>query len=315
MQSGKMVKSIFCALNTLHNQGFPTWVTKAYELAKDYDIDMDGSVMLTTKQFKLLCFERTKSSFGTNWNADLRENSLLRSYGLYKTEFNTECYLDCINLPKYRIPVSKTRASSYDLEIERGRYTRPRLDSNQSFCPTCLEIEDEEHFVTSCRVNINERQTLFTKISSKDPTFMHLDNREKFIFLISCKDRQIQKSFNSRNMKMNRSCIPPQHAGTSWWSTENFCVHWLTMPIFCFIEMIWYRQIQRHIACTLVLYIPAYIRSVAWLYVFMYIHVYMDTYIHVYICIFLMVTDFMSTLWYHLQFIIYITLQVSVCII
>ena len=91
MQSGKMVKSIFCALNALHNQGFPTWVTKACELAKYYDIDMDGSIMLRTKQFKSLCFERTKSSFVTNWNADLREKSLLRSYRLYKTEFNTEC--------------------------------------------------------------------------------------------------------------------------------------------------------------------------------------------------------------------------------
>ena len=240
MTSGKMVKSIFCALNALHNQGFPAWVTKAYELAKYYDIDMDGSVMLTTKQFK-----------------SPREKTLLRSYRLYKTEFNIECYLDCINLPKYRIPVSKIRASSHDFEIERGRYTRPRLDPNQRLCSTCLEVEDEEHFVTSCRVNINERQSLFTKISSKDPTFMHLDYREKFIFLMSCKNRQIltwfgkflHKSFITRNMKTNRSRIPSQHAGTAWWSTENLCVHWLTMLIFCFtVSMIWYRHIQRHTA-------------------------------------------------------------------
>ena len=152
------------------------------------------------------------------------------------------------------------------------------------------------HFVTSCRVNINKRQSLFTKISSKDPTFMHLDNRGKSIFLMSCKDRQILtwfgkcvlKSFITRNMKTNRSCIPPQHAGTSWWSNETFCVHWLTMLIFCFtVSMIWYRHIQRHIAYTLVLYIPAYIKSVAWLYVFMYTHVYMDTYMHVRIFIYI----------------------------
>ena len=270
MESEKMVKSIFCALNALHDQGFPPWVTKAYELAKDYDIDMDGSVMLTTKQFKSLCFERTKSSFVTNWNADLREKPLLRSYRLYKTEFNTECYLDCINLPKYRIPVSKMRASSHDLEIERGRYTRPRLDPNQRLCSTCLEVEDEEHFVTSCRVNINERQTLFTKISSKDPTFMHLDDREKihicYVLQRQTNTNVVWKIFAQviYYSKTDRSCIPPQHAGTSWWSTENFCVHWLTMLIFCFtVSMIWYRHIQRHIACALVLYIPAYIRSVA----------------------------------------------------
>ena len=205
---------------------------------------MGGSVILTTKQFQSLCFERTKFSFVTNWNADFREKPLLRSYRLYKTECS---YLDCINLPKYRIPVSKIRASSHDFEIEPGRYTRPRLIPNQRLCSTCLEVEDEEHFATSCRVNINERQSLFTKIISKDPTFMHLDNREKFTFLMSCKDRQIltwfgkflHKSFITRNMKTNRSCIPPQHAGTSWWSTENFCVYWLTMLIFCFTSLVY----------------------------------------------------------------------------
>ena len=273
---------------------------------------------------KSLCFERTKSSFITKWNDDLREKSLLRSYWLYKTEFNTKFYSDCINLPKYRIPVSKIRASSHDLEIERGRYTRSKLDQNQRLCSTCLEVEDEEHFVTRCRVNINERQSLFTKISSEDPTFMHLDNREKLIFLMSCKDRQIitwfgkflHKSFIARNMKTNRSCIPPQHVGTFWWSTESFCVQWLAMLAFCFtVSMTLYRN--RRMACTSVLFTPAYtcIKSVAWLYVFMYAHIYIDTYMHARICILLMVTDFMSTLWYYFPFIIYITLQASVRII
>ena len=134
--------NFFCSLNALYNQWFPTWVTKAYEVAKDYDIDMDGSAMLITNQFKSLSSEHTKSSFVTIWNADLREKPLLRSYSLYKTKFNTEYYLDCINSPKYRIPVSKIRVSSHDLEIERGRYTRPRLDPNQRLCFFCLEVED-----------------------------------------------------------------------------------------------------------------------------------------------------------------------------
>ena len=58
----------------------------------------------------------------TNWYADLQEKPLLRSYRLYKREFIPECYLDCITLPKYHIPISKIRASSHDLAIERGRH-------------------------------------------------------------------------------------------------------------------------------------------------------------------------------------------------
>ena len=43
-------------------------------------------------------------------------------------EFTPEHYLDCITLPKYRVSISKIRAKSHDLEIERGRYARPKVD-------------------------------------------------------------------------------------------------------------------------------------------------------------------------------------------
>ena len=52
MPGEKIVKSVFHTLNALHGQVFSTWVTKAYDLAQVYDIDMNASVALTAKQFK-----------------------------------------------------------------------------------------------------------------------------------------------------------------------------------------------------------------------------------------------------------------------
>ena len=218
MQNGKIVKSVFCTLSALHSQGFPTWVTKAYDLAGTYNIDMDEGTTLSPKHFKSLISERLKSTFITNWYADLQEKPLLRSYRLYKREFIPECYLDCITLPKYRIPISKIRASSHDLAIERGRHTRPKIDPDQRLCMYCLEIENEEHFVINCHINIHERQKLFTKICSKFPAFAELNSHEKFIYLMSCKDSQILtwfgkflcKSFDIRNSKIHGSCIPSE---------------------------------------------------------------------------------------------------------
>ena len=216
LQGGKMIKSVFCTLNDLHDQGFLTWVTKAYDLAGTYTIDMDEGATLSTKQCKTLITERVKSTFRTNWYADLQVKPLLRSYRLYKREFTPEYYLDCITLPKYRVSISKIRASSHDLEIERGRYTRPKIDPDHRLCAFCLEIENEEHFVTNCQINDAERQLLFTKISSKFPAFAQLNHHEKFIYLMSCNDRQIltwlgkflYKSFDIRNTKIYGSCIP-----------------------------------------------------------------------------------------------------------
>ena len=102
-----IVKSVFHTLDTLHGQGFMTWVTKAYDLAQTYNIDMSACAVLTEKQFKSLSTERTKSVFVENWHTELCDKTLLRSCRLYKNEFHTECYLDYINVPKYRISIKK----------------------------------------------------------------------------------------------------------------------------------------------------------------------------------------------------------------
>ena len=167
----------------------------------------------------MLCSQQNNLNHcARNWHTELCDKPLLRSYRLYKNEFHTECYLDYINVPKYRISITKTRASSHDLEIERGRYTRPRIDPNQSLCSCCFEIEDEEHFITKCQINAHDRQNLYAKMVSKHSTFRNLSNHEQFIFLMSCKDRQIltwlgkyiHKPFNIRNTKRHKSSIPSQ---------------------------------------------------------------------------------------------------------
>ena len=197
MQNEKIVKSVFCTLSALHSQAFPTWVTKAYDLAGTYNIDIDEGAMLSTKPFKSLISGCLKSAFITNWYGDLQEKPLLSSYRLYKREFIPECYLDCITLPKYRIPISKIRASSHDLAIKRGRHTWPKINPDQRLCIYCLEVENEEHFVTNCQMNIHEHKKFFTKISFQFPAFAELDNHKKIIYLMSCKDSQILTWFGN----------------------------------------------------------------------------------------------------------------------
>ena len=74
---------------------------------------------------------------------------------------------------------------------------------------SCHVIEDEEHFVTGCINNLDMRESLFNKIATKEPWFANLSNREKFIYLMSCNDRQIltwfgkflHNSFQTRNLR------------------------------------------------------------------------------------------------------------------
>ena len=79
--------------------------------------------------------------------------------------FGSECYLKHISKPKFRIALSKLRASSHDLEVERGRYVRPKLDKNKRLCISYHVIKDEEHFVTDCVNNREMSKSFSEKIS------------------------------------------------------------------------------------------------------------------------------------------------------
>ena len=70
-------------------------------------------------------------------------------------------YLKSISNPKLRVALSKLRTSLHDLEIERGRYVRPKLNVDERLCMSCNVVENEEHFATACKDSEVER-ALFT---------------------------------------------------------------------------------------------------------------------------------------------------------
>ena len=193
MQSGQVVKSVFDSLHKLNNQGFHTWVSKAYELSQLYGIDIDSCSELPSDQFKQICNERLKNCFITSWSHDLHScnTSIIRTYRSYKLDFGMECYLKHVNNSKFRVALSKLRTSSHSLEIERGRYTRPKLNVDQRLCMSCNVVEDEEHFVLHCQDNRMERELLFQKIYMRDSSFFNLSSSEQIVFLMRCSDPQI----------------------------------------------------------------------------------------------------------------------------
>ena len=72
-------------------------------------------------------------------------------------------YLKHLSKPKFRRALSKLRASSHYLEVERGGYVRPKLDITERLCISCHVIEDEEQFVTDCVNNREMRKSFFEK--------------------------------------------------------------------------------------------------------------------------------------------------------
>ena len=96
-----------------------------------------------------------------------------------------EPYLYLVKESKYRIAISRLRASSYVLEIERGRYTRPKTPITERLCPFCNVVEDEQHFLLICKIYDQERKIMFSKISTKFENICEIESRSAFKFLLT----------------------------------------------------------------------------------------------------------------------------------
>ena len=146
----------------------------------------------------------------------LERDHFLRTYRLFKCSFGPESYSFNVKDQRYRTAITKFRASSHILEIERGRYSKPMVPSHLRMCKKCNMVEDEEHFVTKCVININERSQLLAKVRCIFPGIELLNTRQIFVFLMCSVDKQIQKcfgifihqSFIIRNELQLWMCVP-----------------------------------------------------------------------------------------------------------
>ena len=122
----------------------------------------------------------------------------LRTYKLFKDEFQLEDYLKCQLSIKHRAALTKLRVSCHKLAIETGRYHKPApLPVAQRLCSVCDVIEDEIHFICDCIRNAHLRWKLFSSVSAQFTHFPSLNSLEKFILLMRLNDTYLIRELAS----------------------------------------------------------------------------------------------------------------------
>ena len=183
-----MLKQTLNEMKKLHNLGFNTWYGRVCELARQNGIDIEG--MPDKNEIKIAVLNTFKGQWYSNLN-NVVLNPILRTYKYLKTEFRMEPHLKLVTDLRYRKAITKLRASSHILEIERGRYTRPKTPLENRLCHTCNIIEDEIHFLVGCRLYADEREKLFVEILNSFPEFQNMDDFGKFVFMLSYPDPKL----------------------------------------------------------------------------------------------------------------------------
>ena len=84
------------------------------------------------------------------------------------------------------------RISVHELEIERGRYTRPHKHPEDCLCPLCKkEVETEMHFLLICSHLANVRKNFIISIVRKYANFLKLCTLDRMYFLLKSSDYEV----------------------------------------------------------------------------------------------------------------------------
>ena len=139
-----------------------------------------------------------------------REGSKLRTFAKLKQEQGIEKYLNSISNVKGRIHLSKIRLSNHDLMIEKGWHQGQQI--NQRNCPFCPEnlLEDESHFLLTCKTFTLLRDKLFSEATQSFPRFNYFSKEKQLKILlcdeniVNCSGIYLQKALELRRFILNK---------------------------------------------------------------------------------------------------------------
>ena len=148
--------------------------------------------------------QRLTDNFVQSWNSRLLDSSRASCYRNISL-FGHKLYLECVNVKKFRIALSRLRTSSHCLEIEAGGWSRPvRKPIAERLCFLCNTLEDEVHCILECPVYSDFRSQYIKKKFWKRPNML------KFIELMTSENQAVlqklacyvHKSFELRTERL-----------------------------------------------------------------------------------------------------------------
>ena len=106
----------------------------------------------TIKSLKAKLEDKIAKFYHENEFKSINHRSKLRTYKEFKTNLTLENYVNIYDVPLAWRKLYCSFRSAHDLEIERGRYSRPYIAPENRLCKICSKTsETEEHFIIDCK--------------------------------------------------------------------------------------------------------------------------------------------------------------------
>ena len=130
--------------------------------------------------------KQQKESYLPHWKEATQKQSKLKCYLALNREYTVAEYLSTVTDPKQRKILTRYRLSEHSLAIEKGRHRQTWIPREDRLCTHCTqnEVETELHFLTTCPLYQDIRDTYFPQITTTQGQFENMTNDEKLPYLL-----------------------------------------------------------------------------------------------------------------------------------
>jgi hypothetical protein len=153
---------------------------------------LDTCNVLSSRKFCDMVGQNSMNLFINEWKQRISSptgsvgstRNKLRTYQLFKCQYETEKYVYLPMPKKHRSALAKFRCGVAPLRLETGRYEN--LDVNNRICPICKQnVETEIHVLTQCPAYQLLRNVLFDKAKDINADFINMNDEQKSMFVLS----------------------------------------------------------------------------------------------------------------------------------
>ena len=223
LPNDRLLKSAYMSEIQLYSKGNCTWldfIEKVLEISgikniwqNQSNIHGTGKPNINIQSVKTKVVDSITQLYYADEFKRINCNSKLRLYKEFKGNYNIENYVNIYNVPlHYRKLYCAFRLSCHDLEIERGRYARPRISPEKRICKICTKApETEDHFIIFCQAYSDLRTKMYADIAQIDSSFTRINAQDRFKFLMTTKNhniiinvmKYIYSAYKIRKMKLS----------------------------------------------------------------------------------------------------------------
>ena len=193
MDRSRLTHKIFVWSVSLSERGYMNWPARTSSLISDLQIGCSPSDF-DRMNFMNVVWDAIMNAELKIWNTsvdatpkDSESGGKLALYRLIKSEPMAESYVKKAISGVIRRTITQLRCGCLPLEVEVGRFRRPKTPACRRTCQLCKgdSVEDETHFLTTCPVLAPLRIKLYEKVSTSfDPDAYSLDPLSKTITVL-----------------------------------------------------------------------------------------------------------------------------------